>query len=496
MAATYDHHSYGEERRIEPVDIAMAAFLGYAQRGPTWPQLVNSWHDFVHWYGSHDSSAHLAYVVEGYFRNGGRRCYIARIAGSGAQCAGLEFPPLRVQAIGPGTWGNRIAVRIRPTGRNRFRLTVRYWDDDPPPDFNVPRPHILPDLEETFDHLTVDPASPDYILTRLAKGQSHLVYVEWLEGQKRALPRPRDFALLRGGADGLMPTTADFLGRVHNAPYLCQGLNCLRDGPDVGLVCVAEDVWDETVHFALIGHCSDPTLGRMAIMTVPCDLESPAQIHPPTSPFAALYYPWLEVLDPLTYKPRLIPPVGHIAAIYARVDQQYGIHRAPANEPISGILGVQKTLSPEDYQLLTTRRVNVIRDLTASRRGVVVWSAFTLANNARWRYVQVRRLANLVLRSTILHTRWVVEQPNSPSLWDEVRIAVGDFLHRLWKQGYLQGRKPEEAFYVRCDRSTMTSMDITAGRVVILIGIAPLRPGEFYHFQVTQSPQGARVTEH
>ena len=496
MPYANSEHKNSDEHRIEPADVTTAAILGYARRGPTWPQQINSWQDFIHWFGPHDPDAHLGYVVEGFFRNGGRRCYIVRIVGAQTQFAKYEVPPLRIWAIGPGSWGNHIAVRVRRTGRARFRMSIRYWEGDPPSDFNAMRPRVLPDHEEVFEHLVVNPSSPDYLLTRLTRGNSRLVLVEWMERARPAIPRPRDYVLLRDGSDGAIPTTADFVGQVHDAPRLCRGITNLRNLADVGLVCMAEDVWDEAVQLALVGHCSDPALGRMALLTVPRDCESPTQANPPTSsPFAAVYYPWLEVIDSVSYAPRLIPPVGHVAAIYARVDQQRGVHRAPANESISGILGIQQTLTADQYQQMAQKNINVIRDLTTTRRGIVIWSALTMAKDVRWRYVQVRRLANLIVRSVVIHTRWAAMAAKTPDLWDQLRGTVSEFLYRQWRQGYLQGSKPEEAFFVRCDHSTMTPGDIAAGRIIIQIGIAPLRPGELYHFQVIQSAQDVRVIE-
>ncbi len=211
--------------------------------------------------------------------------------------------------------------------------------------------------------------------------------------------------------------------------------------------------------------------------------------------FGALYFPWVVVADPLS--PALeqvsVPPSGHLAGIYARTDATRGVHKAPANEPIRGALDVTYTLTRAENGLLNQNGVNCIRAFPGE--GIRVWGARTLAASAgQWRYVNVRRLFNMIEKSIARNTRWVVFEPNDSTLWQAIRRDVGAFLTNLWRDGALMGATPEEAFFVKCDAETNPPEVIDAGQVITVVGIAPVKPAEFVVFQIRQEAGGAQTT--
>jgi len=208
--------------------------------------------------------------------------------------------------------------------------------------------------------------------------------------------------------------------------------------------------------------------------------------------YGAYYFPWIKARDAITDEIVQVAPSGHIAGIYARTDTERGVHKAPANEAIRGALGVTQNVSRAEQDQLNPAGVNCIRFF--SREGVRVWGARTVAPSAsNWRYLNVRRLFNMVEESIGASTRWVVFEPNDRPLWKSIQRDVGAFLTLLWRQGALQGASPREAFFVKCDEETNPQDVIDAGQVVTLIGMAPVKPAEFVIFRIGQSQAGVTV---
>jgi phage tail sheath protein FI len=169
-----------------------------------------------------------------------------------------------------------------------------------------------------------------------------------------------------------------------------------------------------------------------------------------------------------------------------------GVHKAPANEPIRGALGVTYLMTDAEQGELNEQGVNCIRFFT--REGIRVWGARTVADgSSEWRYLNVRRLFNMIEESIKLSTRWIVFEPNDRTLWKSIRRDINAFLTRLWRDGALMGRTPEEAFFVQCDEETNPPESIDAGIVVTVIGIAPVKPAEFIVFRISQSAAGTEV---
>jgi len=206
---------------------------------------------------------------------------------------------------------------------------------------------------------------------------------------------------------------------------------------------------------------------------------------PGKTDYAALYYPWIQVLDPATNQNKYVPPSGHIAGIYARVDAQRGVHKAPANEAILGAIGLQVALTRAKQDGLNPQGVNCIRNLNGN---ITVWGTRTWGGdaNGEFKYVNIRRLFNYLRESIDEGTQWVVFEPNSPELWARVRRSVTAFLTMVWRSGALFGATPEEAFFVQCDQETNPPEVRDAGQLIVKIGVAVVKPAEFVIFELSQ----------
>jgi hypothetical protein len=210
--------------------------------------------------------------------------------------------------------------------------------------------------------------------------------------------------------------------------------------------------------------------------------------------YGAFYFPRIRVTDVLSSKAELVdvPPSGHLAGIWARTDSTRGVHKAPANELIRGALDVTYRVTRSEQELLNPAGVNCIRWF--ANEGIRVWGARTVAAEAsEWRYLNVRRLFNMIEESIARGTRWVVFEPNDRPLWQDIKRDVGNFLRVIWRDGALMGRTPQEAFFVQCDEETNPRESIDQGRVVIVIGIAPVKPAEFIIFRIGQHAGGVEI---
>jgi phage tail sheath protein FI len=209
--------------------------------------------------------------------------------------------------------------------------------------------------------------------------------------------------------------------------------------------------------------------------------------------FGCFYFPWIQVRDPLNPS-RIVPvaPSGHLAGVFARTDSTRGVHKAPANEGIRGALGLTYQVTKAEQGDLNQLGINCLRFFP--KEGIRIWGARTLADGAsEWRYLNVRRLFNMIEESIVQSTRWVVFEPNTLTLWKSIRRDISAFLTRMWRDGALMGATPEEAFFVQCDEETNPPESIDAGLVVAVIGIAPVKPAEFIVFRIGQHAGGAQV---
>jgi uncharacterized protein len=253
------------------------------------------------------------------------------------------------------------------------------------------------------------------------------------------------------------------------------------------------------VNQILIGHAEARRAYRIAVLDTPPNLE-PAGAQALKSLIdstkAALYYPWVRIANPLagtdpTQTSEIdVPPSGAVCGIYARSDVQRGVFKAPANETVTGALGLQRNVRFGEQEVLNPLGINCIRALP--NRGIRVWGARTLSSDPEWKYVNIRRYFLYLESSIDRGTQWAVFEPNGERLWDNVRTTVSDFLYNEWLNGALLGATPKEAFFVRCDRSTMSQNDLDNGRLICLIGVAALKPAEFVIFRIGQKTADGR----
>jgi phage tail sheath protein FI len=312
--------------------------------------------------------------------------------------------------------------------------------------------------------------------------------------------KPR-FLRLSGGHDGLLPTALDMLGEEANpdvATEKATGLHALAEVEEIAIVAMPDSAsLGSAQHLVavqyLIAH-AEMAKYRIAVVDGP-ESSSLNEIRAFRgqfdSKYAALYHPWVEVLDPLERPaqgapPRRmnLPPSGFVAGIYARNDIERGVHKAPANEIVRGLTRFEININRPRQEVLNPEGINALRFLEG--RGNRVWGARTMSSDPEWKYVNVRRLFIFLEHSIDKSMQWAVFEPNNRMLWDNIRTAVEDFLLVQWMQGALLGDKPEEAYFVRCDRTTMTQNDLDNGRLVCLIGVAPTKPAEFVIFRIGQ----------
>jgi uncharacterized protein len=311
---------------------------------------------------------------------------------------------------------------------------------------------------------------------------------------------------LENGDDGLRPAPEAYQGDDVD-PKSKTGLKALNDIQDISIVAApGHSVWAPgdsnavtkslTVANYLISHAEEMRY-RIAVLdplegqALPDVRAYRAQLD---STKAALYYPFVRILDPVAPPdlPREInlPPSGFVTGIYARNDVDHGVHKAPANEVVRGALGFEVLINKGQQDVLNPEAINVLRFFEGS--GYRVWGARTITSDPEWKYVNVRRYFLYLEHSIDRGTQWAVFENNGDPLWANVRRTIEDFLFNEWKSGHLFGTKPDEAYFVRCDRTTMTQNDFDNGRLVCLIGVAPLRPAEFVIFRIGQKTADAR----
>jgi phage tail sheath protein FI len=528
---------------IEGVGTAMAAFVGFTEKAELMrqvdgefitegllnrPQLVTNWSQFIERYGGFVEGAYLPHAVYGYFNNGGGRCYVVSVKTIG-----------KAQAALLGSDGKPyLLVRAKQAGFDGLRLRARIEDVTPPPEAKTTR-RAKGKEEEGEGEKSADQAAAGedaggsftLVVERegIAGGWKPVEEVEGItlqevkEERRKTVcvaykddkaPQWVDFVVpeaaplakmwptkqqqsLQMEQKQLVPSTSqDFRGDVTERSGV-EGLEALDD---VTMVCVPDlmttvpgedlnlDVV-KAVQTMMIAHCE--RLGdRVAI------LDSPPNMMPQEikkwrmdtagydSSYAALYYPWIQVDDPILNRPINMPPSGHIAGIWARNDNTRGVHKAPANEIVRGAVGLAYNTTKGEQDTLNPNGVNCIRAFPG--RGIRVWGARTLSSDPAWRYINVRRLFNYVEKSIENGTQWVVFEPNDNKLWARVRRDIHSFLRVVWQEGALFGLSPDQAFYVKCDEELNPSAIRDMGRLIVEIGMCPVKPAEFVIFRISQ----------
>lgn len=498
---------------IEGAGTSVAAFVGFAEQGPVnQPTFIPNWTEFVGTFGGFIKGAYLANSVYGYFQNGGGRCFITRLPGGEVEAgepkavaalsshAQPSLESLTVTALEAGPAGAGITIEVTKPGgedvpEDQFNLSVRRGT-----------------TEETFQNLTfskakgtrnvVDVVNKESKLIRVAEKESALSLAEKAPGVGKhslAISEAPTTALAKLSSDEII---GDAAART--------GISGFEVTEEVTMVCVPDLMalyqagtlsmeGVKAVQLAVIAHCEN-LKDRFAILDCPPGLN-PQQVNDwrmneagYDTKYGALYYPWIRVANPAGNGDSiLVPPSGYIAGIYARSDTERGVHKAPANEVIRGVMGVEMQVTKSEQDILNPNSVNCIRAFPG--RGIRVWGARTLSSDASWRYINVRRLFNFVEESIKRGTQWTVFEPNDQLLWSRIRRDINAFLTTVWSSGALFGRTPAEAFFVKCDEENNPPAARDLGQVFIEIGIAPVKPAEFVIFRISQWASGGETSE-
>jgi phage tail sheath protein FI len=528
---------------IEGVGTAMAAFVGFTEKAEmvrevdgeqitqdllNRPNLVTNWTQYAERFGAFAPGAYLPHAVYGYFMNGGTRCYVVSIRTiPRAQAALLNSegkPQLIARATQAGFEGLRLRVRVEdvveppaPAKKaTRAKKEGEKEEEAPPAEeagagdggsftLIVEREKITGGyrIEEVLKGVTLHQVEEEgQTAVRVAYKENRapqlieLLALEVDAPLARLWPRQQEQPLSIEPEKLPEPTTGEFQGEVTERSGV-EGLEALDD---VTMVCVPDlmspmpgqdlDLGTiKAVQTMMIAHCE--RMGdRVAILDAPPDL-TPQEIKKWRmdvagfdSSYAALYYPWLQVMDPVTNRPIYMPPSGHMAGVWARSDAVRGVHKAPANEVVQGAIGLAYQTTKGEQDTLNPNGVNVIRAFPG--RGIRIWGARTLTSDPAWRYINVRRLFNFVEKSIENGTQWVVFEPNDRKLWARVRRDVTAFLKTVWRAGALFGSTPAEAFYVKCDDELNPPESRDLGRLIIEVGLAPVKPAEFVIFRISQ----------
>ncbi len=523
---------------IEGVGTAMAAFVGFTEKAQiteevdgemittdllNQPQLITNWSQYVESYGEFVEGAYLPNNVYGYFQNGGGRCYVISVRTiPKAETTLLNAdgkPQLVARAKQAGYDGLRLRVKVdapqAPAKPSKKAAADKEADKDesPPPSNGSSGFKVTIERETSTGSWQVKESLRGVTLTEVEEDGAKRVAVayennkasQWIDlvvpETKTPLaklhPRTQQQSLQLGKALlGDPVTSKEFQGAVTERTGL-EGLEVLDD---VTMLCIPDlmstmpgETLDldmvKAVQTAMIAHCE--RLGdRVAVLDAPPNMK-PQQINKwrmetaaYDSSYAALYYPWIQVQDPIQNRPMNIPPSGYMAGIWARNDNTRGVHKAPANEVILGATGLAYNTTKGEQDVLNPNGVNCIRAFPG--RGIRVWGARTLSSNPSWRYVNVRRLFNFVEKSIERGTQWVVFEPNDRMLWARVRRDINAFLRTVWSDGALFGNNPTEAFYVKCDDELNPPESRDLGRLIVEIGLCPVKPAEFVIFRISQ----------
>ncbi|HCX84602.1 MAG TPA: phage tail protein [Micrococcales bacterium] len=502
-------------RPIEGVGTSVAAFVGLAQKGPVnTPTLVANWTQFVETFGDFVPGSYLAHAVYGYYMNGGGVCYVVRIGATPTPA--IAAPPSSSAKSAPKQLGPAQAVvgALRLTSQDKSvkpkRVTVEVADaggENPPEDQFTLIVQVDGKEAERYDNVTTK-RGENNVATKVNTHSKILQVEELTSGSALMKPDKGVTELLVAPEAPPAPsadevTAADYIGDAAERT----GFSGLEAIDDVTMVAVPDLVAAleqgaidretfKAVQLAIIAHCE--LMGdRMAILDPPPGLNA-QQIKDwrvdeagYDSKYATLYWPEVKVFDPSTASTRYVPPSGHVAGVWARSDNERGVHKAPANEVIRGAVELETQITRAEHDLLNPVGINCIRAFPG--RGIRIWGARTLSSDPAWRYVNVRRLFNYLEESILVGTQWVVFEPNDDALWARIRRTIAAFLVNEWRKGALFGLTPAEAFYVQCDRETNPAEAIDAGQVTCRVGVAPVKPAEFVIFQLAQFSGGTSL---
>ncbi len=516
-------------RTITGVPTSVTAFVGRAWKGPLdEPVKINSAADYERIFGGLWRPSLMSYAVRQFFINGGSQALVVRVAarsgGDAAAAAQIDLGGGNVlRASSPGTWGRNLAATVdyhtkdesSPTpDTNLFNLTV--FDD--PGKFLDSDKRGGSGAREVFLNVSRDSNSARYV-GKILDEQSSLARLVSVGAARPAAATVA--ATPASGNDGVAATAQnDAAAEVVGSENDKTGIYALLKADLFNLLCIAPltivtapstvpntlvdvpitGVWDKAAAL-----CEE----RRALLIVDAprswNLDSAGANYPAKKigdfsavarKNAALYFPQVRLPDPLQDGSlEDFAPCGIVAGVMSRTDAERGVWKAPAGleaalRGVAGtsVAGVAIALNDKENGDFNPLGINCLRSFP--NVGHVVWGARTLEGSdvlaSQWKYVPVRRTALFIEESLFRGTQWVVFEPNDEPLWAQIRLNIGAFMQNLFRQGAFQGKTPQEAYFVKCDRETTTQDDINRGVVNIVVGFAPLKPAEFVVIKIQQ----------
>lgn len=513
-------------RTIVGVPTSVAAFVGWAPRGPSDPVRISGWADYEHSFGGLHPDSPLSYAVFQFYQNGGVDAEIVRLAPHDAAPAMLHLPSgdpkdttvgPNLQAVSAGEWGNKLRVRV--DHNTRAEVPAESGGQPPRTLYNLTIRDTETGVEEHYLNVSTDRKGSQGLANSLRS--SRLMRLADQNPNDDKLPNsgadvdygtdpfddsePDRYVQAGGGANG-SPTlsAADYLGGqgdtfqqdkkglfeliktdIFNVLCLPGVRSDDGNGGDVILPQASRLCVDRRAMLIV-----DPPNGWNTVQTTATEAVN-LPLQGDSARNAAIYFPDVRVPDQLLNgTPRTFPPCGVVAGVWARTDAQRGVWKAPAgtDASLNGVTDLATALNDLDNGLLNPLGVNCLRTLPSV--GPVSWGARTMLGAdvlaSQWKYVPVRRLALFIEESLFRGTKWVVFEPNDEPLWSSIRLNVGAFMNNLFRQGAFQGRTPQEAYLVQCDARNNPQNDIDRGIVNILVGFAPLKPAEFVLVHIQQ----------
>jgi phage tail sheath protein FI len=546
-------------RPIEGVSMSVAGFVGFTEdvRGDAElfrPMMVTNWSQYLEYFGKAgsdgftDFNAYLPFAVQGWFANGGGRCWVVSI---GTRLPGSPQPDPKETATKLLTSSGKpsLAFNLKlpevstgetlalPASTGRVTISIQESEPKPLPD-NAPEGSDPPlntgefftvvlkqgtEELERYEHLSMNPEVDaevaDYVLTALEA--SEFVTLDNISISGQALSRRPNNGNYEVAPPPYIAPEDRFSRDLQGQRDERTGIQGLFEIDEVSMVSCPDIILAyekglldmDQVHGIMemmLSMCENSFPGpayRMAVIDPPpvkpgkgMEAVAPEQQKPQDvaqwlslfnrrSMFGALYYPWIKVANPRNGgRPIMVPPSGHMMGIWCRTDESRGVFKAPANETPRGVIGLAYETNMREQELLNPLGINCIRNFANYNRGLKVWGARTLVepDNVQWRYISVRRLLSYIEKSIEIGTQWVVFEPNDQDLWARVTRTVSNFLERLWREGALFGGSPSESFYVKCDGTLNTHETIMLGRLYVEVGVCPVRPAEFVIFRISQ----------
>ena len=446
---------------IEAVSASTGGFIGVTQRGEVGkPIFITSWNAFINNFAFGMNSpflanSDLAYAVYGFFQNGGKRCYVMRVASEKVATAKLSGD-LAIEAKDAGVWGNKLKISVTT-------------NSDTPSNFDL---KVMLDSEEVelFKNLSNTSGEENYWIDVL---DSQSNFIKGVSGNLVA----KEATALSGGEDGVEDIAdTDYTKALANFDTV----------EDLNLLCIPGQT-STAINSAVMTYC-ESRKDVFAILDAPeaSTVESVLALRKSMScKNAALYFPWIKVSDPLskTGKLRSCPPCGHVMGVYARTIAERGVWKAPAGTEaiVRGAIEVTTTLTTGDTDVLNP--AGIVSIIPKTNYGIVIWGARDLHPDSSMKYISDVLLDINIKKSVFNGTQPFVFEPNDSKTWTRIKTTIEAFLDSLWRDGALFGDKSSEAYYVKCDADLNTSAMRSQGKLICEIGYANKKPAEFVIFR-------------